>query len=110
VAVFLSKEEQYLQYHKERLDTYYKVGLKKDGTVVALDGKVTGDAGAYNYSASVTKAVTYLVTQANFPNMRFAELGAAFTNNPPGGGCRGWLYLEGQLDAGYALLKAAAAL
>jgi xanthine dehydrogenase molybdenum-binding subunit len=95
VAVFINKEEQYLQYHKERASAHVKLGLKKDGTAVAIDGEATGDATAYNYTADAIELVTSLVTQANVPNMRFKQLQTVFTNTPPGGGCRGWIYMEG---------------
>ena len=86
VAVFLDKEEQYLQYHKERAGISFKIGVKKDGTVVALDGEVIADASAYNYTADANEFITSLVTQANFPSMRFKQLKTAFTNNPPAAG------------------------
>lgn len=99
VAVFLSKEESFLQYHKERLNTRYKIGLKKDGTLVAVDGSISGDASAYNYTASVSWAANHVCFLANSPNLRLNQLNTVFTNNPPGGGCRGWLYQESEWTA-----------
>ena len=106
VAVLLSKEESFLQYHKERLSIHYKFGLKRDGTLVAIDGSATGESNAYNYTADALYAIDNLCYMAYFPNLRFRELKTVFTNTPPGGGCRGWGYQEGEWTTAHAIQQA----
>ncbi|MCL2149404.1 MAG: molybdopterin-dependent oxidoreductase [Dehalococcoidia bacterium] len=106
VGVFLSKEESFLQYHKERMSISYKFGLKPDGTLVAVDGAASGEGAAYNYTASANAAATHLCYVAYFPNLRFSQLNSVFTNNPPGGGCRGYIYQEAEWTAMHALQQA----
>ncbi len=106
VGIFLSKEESFLQYHKERLSAQYKIGVKNDGTLMAIEGSVTGDASSYNYTAAAAYGASQLCWVAYSPNLRFNDIKTAFTNNPPGGGCRGWIYQEAEWTFMPALQKA----
>lgn len=70
---------------------YIKVGVKKDGTVTAIDYKELANAGAYAGStmnvlggASAKAMMLY-----HAPNMRFVGLGV-YTNTPVAGAMRGY--------------------
>jgi len=106
VGVFLNKEEMFHQYHKERMGAQYKIGVKQDGTLMAVEGSATGDGTAYNYTAAANYCASQINYVANIPNLKFEKLNTAFTNVPPGGGCRGWIYMEAEWTFQPALAQA----
>ncbi len=72
-----------------------KVGVKKDGTITALDHKIYWDAGAYvEYGANVVNAVGLsAIGPYRIPNVSIDSV-CVYTNLPPGGAYRGFGYSE----------------
>ncbi len=84
-------ESLWVSYKRHAAKLHYKMGAKKDGTLVAADIRIYGDTGAY---ASAGEAVLfrmsafacgpYVVPHANVHTY------AVHTNNPPCGAFRGY--------------------
>jgi CO/xanthine dehydrogenase Mo-binding subunit/aerobic-type carbon monoxide dehydrogenase small subunit (CoxS/CutS family) len=68
-----------------------KTGAKKDGTLVAVQAELVGDAGAYaSLSTKVLKrATTHATGPYDIANAR-VDCYAMYTNNPPSGAFRGF--------------------
>lgn len=108
VGCFFNKQEQFLRYRRGRLKVHYKIGLKKDGKVTALETDLIGDVGAYCYVGwiFISAATTYPpAVFANFPNYRVRRR-AVVTNTPPAGGCRGYGYLVAHWSLAQVMMKA----
>jgi CO/xanthine dehydrogenase Mo-binding subunit len=92
VKIVNTREESMLAHpkrHPARL--YYKVGVKNDGEIVALQAKVYMDTGAY---ASYGPAVGQLLTETipgpyHIPNVS-ADTYVVYTNSPVSGAMRGF--------------------
>ncbi len=91
-----TREQEFVNTY-QRLDVVarIKVGVKKDGTITALDHKLYWDAGAYvEYGANVVNAVglsaigPYRVSNISIDSI------CIYTNLPPGGAYRGFGYSE----------------
>jgi len=92
VKIVNTREESMLAHpkrHPARL--YYKVGVKNDGVITALQARVYMDTGAY---ASYGPAVAQLLTETipgpyHIPNVS-ADTYVAYTNSPISGAMRGF--------------------
>lgn len=88
-------QEFYNTYHRLGVVTKLKIGVKKDGTITALDHKIYWDAGAYvEYGANVVNAVGLsAIGPYRIPNVVIDSV-CIYTNLPPGGAYRGFGYSE----------------
>lgn len=83
-----------------------KTGATRDGMLLAMEIKMTGDTGAYaSYGpAVITRAMAHCTGPYNIPNVR-ADATFVYTNNPMGGAFRGFgvpqvaVCHEGQMNA-----------
>ncbi len=88
-------QEFYNTYQRQGVTAKIKMGVKKDGSITALDYKLYWDAGAYvEYGANVVNAAglsasgPYKVDNLSIDSM------CIYTNLPPGGPYRGFGYSE----------------
>jgi carbon-monoxide dehydrogenase large subunit len=88
-------QEFYNTYQRQGLQARIKLGVKKDGTITALDQTLNWDAGAYvEYGANVVNAAGLSATGPyRIPNVRIDSV-CIYTNLPPGGPYRGFGYSE----------------
>ncbi|MBI5022006.1 MAG: xanthine dehydrogenase family protein molybdopterin-binding subunit [Ignavibacteriales bacterium] len=88
-------QEFYNTYQRQGLTARIKVGLKKDGTIIAMDNILNWDAGAYvEYGANVVNAAGLSASGPyNIPNVNIDSV-CIYTNLPPGGPYRGFGYSE----------------
>lgn len=96
VKVLWSRAQEFHNtYQRQGLVAKVKVGVKKDGTIVALEHTLYWDAGAYvEYGANVVNAVGLSSTGPyRIPNLKIDSL-CLYTNLPPGGPYRGFGYSE----------------
>jgi CO/xanthine dehydrogenase Mo-binding subunit/aerobic-type carbon monoxide dehydrogenase small subunit (CoxS/CutS family)/thioredoxin reductase len=92
VKITLTREEDLHNTVKRHpFSNDYKVGLDKDGIIVAVDAKLVADAGAYsgNSPRVIDQACVFAVGPYRCKNVRINGL-AAFTNNPNSGPFRGY--------------------
>jgi len=92
VKIIWSREESILGHHKRHpIKIYAKWGATRDGKLVAAEGRLIGDGGAYAYTT------TKVMGNANFlatgpyciPNIHLDTYGV-YTNNIPSGAFRGF--------------------
>jgi carbon-monoxide dehydrogenase large subunit len=96
VKVRWSREQEfYNTYQRQALVARIKMGVKKDGTMTALEHTLHWDAGAYvEYGANVVNAAGLSATGPyRIPNLKIDSL-CIYTNLPPGGPYRGFGYSE----------------
>ncbi|HUN65187.1 MAG TPA: xanthine dehydrogenase family protein molybdopterin-binding subunit [Bacteroidota bacterium] len=96
VKVLWSREQEfYNTYQRQGLTARLRVGLKKDGTIVAMDNTLNWDAGAYvEYGANVVNAAGLSASGPyNIPHVSIDSV-CIYTNLPPGGPYRGFGYSE----------------
>lgn len=96
VKILWSREQEfYNTYQRLGVTAKLKVGVKKDGTITALDHKLYWDAGAYvEYGANVVNAVGLSATGPyRIPNVSIDSI-CIYTNLPPCGAYRGFGYSE----------------
>lgn len=76
---------------KHAMYSNYKVGVKRDGTLIATKRTHITDAGAYRtYGANITKKTIYLGSGPyRIPN-QWADAQVVYTNKQPGGSFRGF--------------------
>jgi len=88
-------QEFYNTYQRQGLIARIKLGVKKDGTITALDYTLQWDAGAYvEYGANVVNAAGLSATGPyRIPNVKIDSY-CVYTNLPPGGPYRGFGYSE----------------
>ncbi len=85
------RESLWVSYKRHAAKLHYKMGAKKDGTLVAADIRIYGDTGAY---ASAGEAVLFRMSAFAcgpyvVPNVNVHTY-AVHTNNPPCGAFRGY--------------------
>ncbi|MEQ8674443.1 MAG: xanthine dehydrogenase family protein molybdopterin-binding subunit [Aggregatilineales bacterium] len=106
VKTMWSREESILYHHKRHPFKFYtKWGATRDGEIVAVEAKVLGDAGAYNYTSTKVVANAQLMVTGPYviPNIHIDTYGI-YTNNIPCGAFRGFgapqaaLCAEGQMN------------
>ncbi|HOV16719.1 MAG TPA: xanthine dehydrogenase family protein molybdopterin-binding subunit [Candidatus Cloacimonadota bacterium] len=91
-----TREQEFINtYQRLGVVAKIKVGVKKDGTITALDHKLYWDAGAYvEYGANVVNAVGLsAIGPYRIPNVSIDSV-CVYTNLPPGGPYRGFGYSE----------------
>jgi carbon-monoxide dehydrogenase large subunit len=96
VKVLWSREQEfYNTYQRQGVNARLKVGVKKDGTLTALEEVLYWDAGAYvEYGANVVNAAGLSATGPyRIPNLKIDSV-CIYTNLPPGGPYRGFGYSE----------------
>ena len=96
VKVLWSREQEfYNTYQRQGVQARLKVGVKKDGTLTALEEVLYWDAGAYvEYGANVVNAAGLSATGPyRIPNLKIDSV-CIYTNLPPGGPYRGFGYSE----------------
>ncbi len=88
-------QEFYNTYQRQGLDARIKIGVKRDGTITALEQILHWDAGAYvEYGANVVNAAGLSATGPyRVPNVVIDSV-CVYTNLPPGGPYRGFGYSE----------------
>jgi CO/xanthine dehydrogenase Mo-binding subunit len=88
-------QEFYNTYQRQGLNAKIKLGVKRDGTILALDQTLNWDAGAYvEYGANVVNAAGLSATGPyRIPNVKIDSV-CIYTNLPPGGPYRGFGYSE----------------
>lgn len=92
VKMEYTREETMLVTTKRtQLRTWIKTGVKKDGTLVAIEARVVGDSGAYaSWSPNIMRKAGVLVAGPyHVPNVRVDSY-AVYTNNPITGATRGF--------------------
>jgi xanthine dehydrogenase molybdenum-binding subunit len=107
VAMFLSKEEHFTA-HTVRLNSKakYKIGLKKDGTVTAIQGEWLCECGAFSGEQGMMIGVG-MISQAINAKSENADVKstAVVTNRTTSGAFRGYGYLENCIHICNALYK-----
>ncbi|MBM4399495.1 MAG: molybdopterin-dependent oxidoreductase, partial [Candidatus Cloacimonetes bacterium] len=91
-----TREQEFVNtYQRLGVVARIKMGVKKDGTISALDHKIYWDAGAYvEYGANVVNAVGLsAIGPYRIPNVSIDSV-CVYTNLPPGGAYRGFGYSE----------------
>jgi len=96
VKVLWSREQEfYNTYQRLGLHNRIKLGVKKDGTITALDNELIWDAGAYvEYGANVVNATGLSSTGPYRIHHVKIDSICMYTNLPPGGPYRGFGYSE----------------
>lgn len=96
VKVLWSRSQEfYNTYQRQGVVAKMRVGVKKDGTITALEQKLYWDAGAYvEYGANVVNAAGLSATGPyRIPHV-YIDSVCVYTNLPPGGPYRGFGYSE----------------
>lgn len=107
-----SREES-IQYHHKRhpVRIYTRWGATRDGKVVAVEAKVIGDGGAYNYTSNKVMGNAHLMVTGPYELANVAvDTYAVCTNNIPCGAFRGFGGPQGAFAAENQMNKLAAAL
>ncbi|OGR59096.1 MAG: dehydrogenase [Elusimicrobia bacterium GWA2_69_24] len=88
-------QEFYNTYQRQGVVAKLKLGVRKDGTITALEHTLYWDAGAYvEYGANVVNAVGLSATGPyRVDNVKIDSV-CVYTNLPPGGPYRGFGYSE----------------
>ncbi|HBA84463.1 MAG TPA: dehydrogenase [Verrucomicrobia bacterium] len=88
-------QEFYNTYQRQGVIARIKLGVKKDGTITALEHTMHWDAGGYvEYGANVVNAAGLSATGPyRVPNLKIDSV-CVYTNLPPGGPYRGFGYSE----------------
>ncbi|MGD8819140.1 MAG: molybdopterin-dependent oxidoreductase [Anaerolineae bacterium] len=92
VKILYDRAESLLAHPKRHATVIHiKTGAKRNGTLVAVQAELTGDAGAYaSLSTKVLKrATTHASGPYEVPNVK-VDCYAMYTNNPPSGAFRGF--------------------
>jgi CO/xanthine dehydrogenase Mo-binding subunit len=94
-VIWSRAQEFYNTYQRQGVVAKIKLGVKKDGTITALDQTLHWDAGAYvEYGANVVNAAGLSATGPyRVPNIKIDSV-CVYTNLPPGGPYRGFGYSE----------------
>ncbi|MBP7829400.1 MAG: xanthine dehydrogenase family protein molybdopterin-binding subunit [Kiritimatiellae bacterium] len=89
------EQEFYNTYQRQGVIARIKMGVKKDGSITAIEHTLHWDAGAYvEYGANVVNAVGLSATGPyRVPNVKIDSV-CVYTNLPPGGPYRGFGYSE----------------
>ena len=112
VKIVWSREESILYHHKRHpIRMWAKWGATKDGEIVAVESRVVGDSGAYNYTSTKVMANANLMITGPYviPNIHIDTYGV-YTNNIPCGAFRGFGAPQAALCAEGQMTKLAEAL
>lgn len=92
VKLVYSRQESILTHPKRHATTIrLKIGATREGRLLAVEGTIWGDSGAYaSLGESVmTRTATHLAGPYVVPHVKI-DCYAAYTNNPPAGAMRGF--------------------
>lgn len=94
-VIWSRAQEFYNTYQRQGVVAKVKMGVKKDGTLTALEHTIYWDAGAYvEYGANVVNAAGLSATGPyKLDNVKIDSV-CVYTNLPPGGPYRGFGYSE----------------
>lgn len=107
-----SREESIHHHHKRHpMRIYTRWGATRDGKIVAVEAKVIGDGGAYNYTSNKVLGNSHLMVTGPYelPNVA-VDTYAVCTNNIPCGAFRGFGGPQGAFAAENQMNKVAAVL
>jgi CO/xanthine dehydrogenase Mo-binding subunit len=89
VRIEQSREEMFLDGGRHPVVIRLKTGLKKDGTLTAMDMRLIDDVGAYSLGTGTCKLQCgFFMSMYRCPNKRFDGY-SVYTNTPPRGAMRG---------------------
>src|SRR5690606_12332431 len=92
MKIVWSREES-IRYHHKRHPFQFRTkwGATRDGRIIAIEAKVMGDAGPYNYTSTkvVANACLMIAGPYDVPNVS-VDAYAVLTNNIPTGAFRGF--------------------
>ncbi len=104
-------QEFYNTYQRQGVVAKLKMGVKKDGTITALQHTLYWDAGAYvEYGANVVNAAGLSATNPYKIDNVAIDSVCIYTNLPPGGPYRGFGYSEFSFGIESHMTRAAQAL
>lgn len=112
VKIVWSRSELIIGHHKRHpIRIHTRWGATRDGKIVAAEGEVVGDAGAYAYTSSKVMGNANLMVTGPYviPNIHLDTYGV-FTNNIPAGAFRGFGGPQGAFAAEGQITKLALAL
>ena len=112
VKIQWTREESILYHHKRHpIRVYAKWGATRAGKIVAVEARVIGDAGAYNYTSNKVLGNAQLTSSGAYeiPNISI-DTYAVYTNNIPCGAFRGFGAPQALFAAESQMNKLAAAL
>ena len=112
VKTIWSREESIRFHHKRHpISIRTRWGAKRDGSIVAAEATVIGDAGPYNYTSTKVMGNAHLMACGPYvvPNCHVDTYGV-FTNNIPTGAFRGFGAPQALFAAESQMNKVAAAL
>jgi CO/xanthine dehydrogenase Mo-binding subunit len=112
VKIIWSRAESILGHHKRHpIRVYTRWGATRDGKIVAVQGTVIGDGGAYAYTTTKVMGNAQLLSTGPYsiPNIHLDTYGV-YTNNIPSGAFRGFGGPQGAFAAEGQINKLAAAL
>jgi CO/xanthine dehydrogenase Mo-binding subunit len=112
VKIIWSREESILGHHKRHpVKIYAKWGATRNGKLVAAEGTLYGDSGAYAYTTTKVMGNAQLLATGPYviPNIRLDTYGV-YTNNIPTGAFRGFGGPQGAFAAEGQITKLAEAL
>ena len=92
VKIIWSREESILYHHKRHpMRIQAKWGATHDGLITAIEARVVGDGGAYNYTTNKVLGNAHLMVAGPYytPNAHVDTYGV-YTNNIPTGAFRGF--------------------
>jgi len=112
VKIIWSREESILYHHKRHpITCHARWGATREGRIVAVEARVIGDAGAYNYTTTKVMANAGLMVTGPYevPNVQ-VDIFGVLTNNIPTGAFRGFGAPQAAFCAEGQINKLAAAL
>lgn len=92
IKIIWSREESILYHHKRHpVRIKAKWGATRDGYLTAMEARVVGDGGAYNYTTNKVMGNAHLMAAGPYyvPNAHIDTYGV-YTNNIPAGAFRGF--------------------
>ena len=112
IKTIWSREESILNHHKRHpITVHAKWGADAEGKILAVQNRVVGDAGAYNYTSNKVLGNAQLTSTGAYeiPNIH-VDTYAVYTNNVPCGAFRGFGALQAIFAAEGQMNKLADAL
>ncbi|MBA3036095.1 MAG: molybdopterin-dependent oxidoreductase [Desulfobacterium sp.] len=91
VKIIYSREEEFTSTaHRHGVTVNHKIGVKKDGTIKAVDSKFFADGGAYNSHSAISMFIMGTLQNGPYNMGSFKYEGIrVYTNKPFAGGVRG---------------------
>jgi CO/xanthine dehydrogenase Mo-binding subunit len=112
VKTIWTREESILYHHKRHpISVYTKWGATKEGKIIAIQNRVVGDAGAYNYTSNKVLGNAQLTSTGAYEVENIhVDTYAVYTNNIPTGAFRGFGAVQALFAAEGQVNKLASAL